>query len=48
MGAAVEAIRDLEFEQTANLAVEAWHDLWTPAADTEPISELEFDQALAW
>ena len=34
--------------QTANLAAEAGHDLWTnPAgADAEPIPELEFDQTL--
>lgn len=34
--------------QTANLAAEAGHDLWThPAgADAEPITELEFDKTL--
>ena len=43
-----EAIPELEFDQTANLAAEAGHDLWThPArADAEPIPELEFDQTL--
>ena len=43
-----EAIPELEFAQTANLAEEAGHDQWThPAgADAEPIPELEFDQSL--
>ena len=43
-----EAIPELEFDQTANLAAEAGHDQWThPAgADAEPIPELEFDQTL--
>ena len=41
-----EAIPELEFERTANLAAEAGHDQWTrPAgADAEPIPELEVDQ----
>ena len=45
---AVEAIPELEFDQTANLAAEAGHDQWThPAgADAEPNPELEFDQTL--
>ena len=43
-----EAIPELEFSQTANLAAEAGHDQWThPAgAAAEPIPELEFDQTL--
>ncbi len=43
-----EAISELEFDQTANLAAEAGHDQWThPArADAESISELELDQTL--
>ena len=43
-----EAIPELEFDQTANLAAEAGHDLWThPAgADAEPVPDLEFDQTL--
>ena len=45
---AVEAIPELEFDQTANLAAEAGHDLCKDlaGADVEPISELEFDQTL--
>ena len=41
-----EAIPELEFDQTANLATEARHDQWTsPArADAEPTPDLEFDQ----
>ena len=44
----VEAVPELEFDHTANLAAEAGRDLWThPAgADAEPIPELEFDQTL--
>ena len=43
-----EAILELEFDQTANLAAEAGHDLWThPAgADAERIPEVELDQTL--
>ena len=43
-----EAIPELEFDQTANLAAEAGHDQWThPAgAAAEPIPELELDQTL--
>ncbi len=47
---AVEAIPELEFDQTANLAAEAGHERLV--ADTgahaaaEPIPELEFDQTL--
>ena len=43
-----EAIPELEFDQTANLAAEAGHDQWThPAgADAEPIPELEPNQRL--
>ncbi len=46
--AALEAIPEIEFDQTANLAAEAGHDLWTnPArADAEPVPVLEFDQTL--
>ena len=41
-----EAIPELEFDQTANLAAEAGHDQWThhAGAAAEPIPELEFDQ----
>ena len=41
-----EAITDLEFDLTANLAAEAGHDQWThPAgADAEPVPDLVFDQ----
>ena len=40
-----EAIPELEFDQTANLAAEAGHDLGTQTtgADAEPVPELEFD-----
>ena len=43
-----EAIPELEFDHTANLAAEAGHDQWThPAgADSDPVPELEFDQTL--
>ena len=43
-----EAIPELEFDQTANLAAEAGHDQWPhlAGAAAEPIPELEFDQAL--
>ena len=43
-----EAIPELEFDQTANLAAEAGHDQWTHPAgtDAEPVSELEFDQTM--
>ena len=42
------AIPELEFDQTANLAAEAGHNLRThlASADAEPIPELEFDQTL--
>ena len=45
-----EAIPELEFDQTENLAAEAGHDQWThPAgADAEPVPELEFDQTLGF
>ena len=41
-----EAIPELEFDQTANLAAEAGHDQWThrPGAFAEPAPDLEFDQ----
>ena len=43
-----EAIPELEFDQTLNLAAEAGHDLGTQTtgADAEPIPELEFVQTL--
>ena len=43
-----EAIPELEFDQTANHAAEAGHDLGTQTtgAAAEPIPELEFDQTL--
>ncbi len=47
---AVEAIPELEFDQTANLTAEAGDNQWmSPVdADAEPIPELEFDQTLGW
>ncbi len=47
---AVEAIPELEFDQTANLAAEAEHDraVADAGAHAEPIPELEFDQTLGW
>ena len=43
-----EAIPELEFDQTANLAAEAGHDLWThlAGADAGSIPELKFYQTL--
>ena len=43
-----EAIPELEFDQTANLAAKAGHDQWThlARAAAEPIPELEFNQML--
>ena len=43
-----EVIPELEFDQTANLAAEAGHDLGTQTtgAAAEPIPELEFDQTM--
>ncbi len=45
---AVEAIPELEFDQTANLTAEAGDYPWTSpvGADAEPVPELEFDQTL--
>ena len=47
---AVEAIPEIEFDQTANLTAEAGHErLMADAgagADAEPVPELEFDQTL--
>ena len=45
---AVEAIPELEFDQTANLAAEAEHDraVADAGAHAESIPELEFDQTL--
>ena len=47
---AVEAIPELEFDQTANLTAEARHDRLVAGAgaDAEPILKLEFDQTLGW
>jgi len=47
---AVEAIPELEFYQTANLAAEAGHDrlVADAGAHAEPIPDLEFDQTLGW
>ena len=43
-----EAIPELEFDQTANLAAEAGHDQWThlAGADASPVPDLEIDQTL--
>ena len=45
---AVEAIPELEFDQTANLAAEAGHVrlVAEAGADAEPIPDFEFDQTL--
>ena len=45
-----EAIPELEFNQTANLAAEAGHDQWThhAGAAAELVPELEFDQTLGF
>ncbi len=45
---AVEAIPELEFDYTANLAVEAEHDRLghNAGVDAEPTADLEFDQTL--
>ena len=47
---AVEAIPELEFDQTANLAAEAGHDrlVGDAGGDAEAILDLKFDQALGW
>ena len=47
---AVEAIPELEFDQTANLAAEAGRDplVGDAGGDAELIPELEFDQTLGW
>ena len=47
---AVELIPELEFDQTANLAVEAEHDrlVADAGADAVPIPDLQFDQTLGW
>ena len=46
----LEAIPDLEFDQTESLTAEAGHDrvLHDAGIDAEPIPELEFDQTLGW
>ena len=47
---AVEAIPELEFDQTANLTAESEHDRLVAdrGADAEPVPELEFDQTVGW
>ena len=45
---AVEAVPELEFDQTANLTAEAGDNQWTSHVDVEPVLELEFDQTLGW
>jgi hypothetical protein len=53
---AVEAIPEIEFDQTANLTAEPGHDRLGAGAgagadadaDAEPIPELEFDQTAGW
>ena len=47
---AVEAIPELEFDQTANPSAEAGDNQWTSPVDVdaEPNPELEFDQTLGW
>ncbi len=47
---AVEAVPELEFDQTANLIAEAGDNQWTSPVDVdaEPVPELEFDQTLGW
>jgi hypothetical protein len=51
---AVEAIPEIEFDQTANLTAEPGHDRLVAGAgadadaDAEPIPELEFDQTVGW
>ena len=43
-----EAIPELEFDQTANLALKAGHDQWTHSTDVyaEPVPDLEVYQTL--
>ena len=43
-----EAIPELEFDQTANVAAEAGSDLWLPPAGSGavPTPDLEFDKIL--
>jgi hypothetical protein len=53
---AVEAIPEIEFDQTANLTAEAGHDRLVAGAgagvgadaDAEPVPELGFDQTVGW
>ena len=47
---AVEAVPELEFDQTANLTAEAGHNRLVAyaGADAEPVPELEFDQTVGW
>ena len=46
----IEAIPEIDFDQTANLTAEAGDYQWTSpvGADAEPVLELEFDQTLGW
>ena len=46
----VEAIPELEFDQTANPTAEAGDNQWTSPVDVdaEPVPELEFDQTVGW
>ena len=45
---AVEAVPELEFDQTANLTAQAGQDRLVADAGAEPVPELEFDQTLGW
>jgi hypothetical protein len=49
---AVEAVPEIEFDQSANLTAEAGHDRLLAGAgadaDAEPIPDLEFDQTVGW
>ena len=47
---AVEAVPELEFDQTANLTAEAGDYQWTSpvGADAELVPELKFDRTLGW
>ena len=46
----VEAIPEIEFDQTANLIAEAGDNQWTSpvGANAEPVLEREFDQTVGW
>ncbi len=47
---AVEAVPEIEFDQTANLTAEAGDNQRTSPVDVdaEPVPELEFDQTVGW